>query len=166
MFADQIRRVFEYNVWANHLLLEKVEKLSVKQLNAPLHFPHGSLWETLFHIFDAEWIWRKRIQGEPSLPDHEIEDYKDLTALRSAWSLEEKSLATFLAEKDDADLSCEISYTTKAGQFTGRLGDILIHLAMHGMQHRAEVAQMLTGAGQSPGDIDYGIFRGLIVPKK
>jgi uncharacterized damage-inducible protein DinB len=36
--------------------------------------------------------------------------------------------------------------------------DVLTQLLFHGMQHRAEMAQMLTEFGHSPGNIDYLIY--------
>ena len=32
---------------------------------------------------------------------------------------------------------------------------ILSHVVLHGMQHSAEIAELLTLKGQSPGDIDF-----------
>jgi uncharacterized damage-inducible protein DinB len=34
------------------------------------------------------------------------------------------------------------------------MGMTITHLMLHGMQHRSELALMLTGFGHSPGDID------------
>ena len=168
MFADQIRRLFDYNYWANHLILEKIEKLGDAQLRAPSRFPRGSVWETLLHTFDAEWIWRRRIQGKPSLADNRllmIESSQDLKLLREAWLLEEQFFQGYLPGISDDDLSQIIAYTAKSGPWNGQLSDILMHVVFHGMQHRAELAQMLTEFGHSPGDIDYGIYRGLIGKK-
>jgi uncharacterized damage-inducible protein DinB len=36
---------------------------------------------------------------------------------------------------------------------------VLQHLALHGMQHATEIAQLLTVKGQSPGDIDFIFYR-------
>ena len=35
------------------------------------------------------------------------------------------------------------------------LWHILLHVAIHTVQHRAEAAQILTQIGQSPGDLDF-----------
>ncbi len=94
-----------------------------------------------------------------------IDTFQDIKALREAWLLEEQSLRGYLTDITDDDLSQIIAYTTKSGVWNGQLSDILIHVVFHGMQHRAELAQMLTEFGHSPGNIDYGIYRGLIGKK-
>lgn len=162
MLANQIRRLYEYNRWVNHLILTKVADLSGEQLRDPTRFPRGSVWETLFHNYYAEWVWRKRIQGETPIPDEEmvkIEDFKNWSALHKAWQREEKAMQKYLASIGDDDLGGTIHYSTKSGTFDETLSDILMHVVLHGMQHRSELAQMLTEFGQSPGDIDYVIYR-------
>jgi uncharacterized damage-inducible protein DinB len=34
----------------------------------------------------------------------------------------------------------------------------MLHVVLHGMQHRSEAAAILTDYGQSPGDIDLIVF--------
>jgi uncharacterized damage-inducible protein DinB len=36
---------------------------------------------------------------------------------------------------------------------------VVLHLALHGMQHHAELSQLLTDYGHSPDDIDFIFFR-------
>lgn len=34
----------------------------------------------------------------------------------------------------------------------------IVHVVMHGIQHRSEAAAILTGYGQSPGELDFDLF--------
>jgi uncharacterized damage-inducible protein DinB len=34
----------------------------------------------------------------------------------------------------------------------------ILHVVTHGIQHRSESAAILTGYGQSPGDLDFDLF--------
>ena len=162
MLAEQILRLYEYNRWANHLILEKAGQLTLEQLSAPSRFPRGSMLETLFHAFYAEWVWRKRIQGQSPLPNDEmihVEDYATLGHLKSAWQSEEQAMVSYLSGLEGNALEANIHYSNSRGEFDERLSDILMHVVLHGMQHRSELAQMLTELGHSPGDVDYIIYR-------
>jgi uncharacterized damage-inducible protein DinB len=162
MLKNQIQRLYEYNSWVNHLILSKIEELSDEQLRATSRFPRGSVWETLFHTYYAEWVWRKRIQGETPIPTSKmakIEDFKGLAELFDAWKREEAETQKYVDNLTEVELGQSVHYTNNRGSFDERLSDILMHIVLHGMQHRAELAQILTEFGHSPGDIDYIIYR-------
>jgi uncharacterized damage-inducible protein DinB len=160
MLAERIQRLFAYNRWANKIILDKVAHLPAEQYMAPSRFPKGGVRETLFHLYYAEWIWRRRCLGQtPVSRVTTIDDFKDFNSLLAAWKTEEKTMQDYLAALDDEDLLGTISYVDgERVSRQGVLADFLTHAVMHGMQHRAEVAQMLTEFGYPPGDIDYLFF--------
>ncbi|HYU21327.1 MAG TPA: DinB family protein [Chloroflexota bacterium] len=43
-------------------------------------------------------------------------------------------------------------------EFRLPLWQMMLHVANHGTQHRSEVAALLTGFGQSPGDLDLLVY--------
>ena len=161
MLADHVRTMFEYNYWTNRLILDKAEAVTKEEFLTSTRFPRGSMRDTLTHIYYAEWIWRKRCQGQsPVAKVPTAQDFPDLTALRKAWKDEEKAMREFLGGLSDETLLDMIAYTATSGKTYGyKLVDILTHVVIHGMQHRAEVAQMLTELSQSPGDIDYILYK-------
>ena len=156
-----IIQLYEYNYWANHLILEKATQVGEHELNVPTGFSAGSLRGTLIHTLSAERIWRSRCQLgiSPSVMLQEA-DFPSLASIVSRWQEEEKVMRAYLKLLTDDDLNKTISYTTASGQksYQQKLSDILCHVVLHGMQHRSEMAAMLTNFGQSPGDIDFIIF--------
>lgn len=160
MLSERIQRLFAYNRWANKIILNKVKELSADQYKAASQFPKRGVRETLFHLYYAEWIWHRRCMGQtPVSRITTIDDFSDFNSLLEAWLIEEKAMEEYLASLDNGDLLGTISYVDGEGVTRrGVLADFLTHAVMHGMQYRAEVAQMLTEFGYSPGDIDYLFF--------
>jgi uncharacterized damage-inducible protein DinB len=87
------------------------------------------------------------------------QDFPTLDALRARWDEEEQQMRVFLAGLDDAALERMAHYTTTGGKSQQTpVGQVLLHLVLHGMQHRSESAAMLTSYGHSPGWIDYILY--------
>lgn len=70
-------------------------------------------------------------------------------------------MRAYLASLTEDDLSQPLAYVTTAGRpFSSTLWHILVHVVNHGTQHRAEIAQVLTQLGHSPGDLDMILYDG------
>ena len=71
----------------------------------------------------------------------------------------ETTYRAFLAGLRNADLSALVTYTNSAGvRFTSTVGDILVHVALHGQYHRGKVNLLLRQAGHAPAAADYIAF--------
>lgn len=160
MQREIIWELFRYNAHTNHTLLECAAHLSEKQRSAQMNFSFDSIYGTLVHIYSAEQLWRKRMQEGISPPRlHTPADFPTFADLQAAWQDEEQAMQAYLATLGDADLSGTITYTNLRGVETSlRLWKCLHHVVLHGMQHRSEVAAMLTALGASPGNIDLIYF--------
>lgn len=163
MLAEKIRALFAYNYWANHRLFDKAAALPDEQFLAASRFPHGGIRDTFAHLLFAEWIWHQRLSGHSPRRGEKMPaaaDFADLASLRFAWDEVENGMQTFLGDLTDERIETPLAYTTTAGkEFSEPTVEILFHVVIHGMQHRSELAQMLTEFGHSPGDIDYIVYR-------
>jgi uncharacterized damage-inducible protein DinB len=154
---DLIATLYAYNSWATARILSCAGKLDATQLTAPTGFPHGSLRDLLLHMIRAEWIWRHSIQtGVRPQASLRAEDFPTVDKIVTRWKEEEQAMRDFLAGLTDADLAGEVTVTRGDGKlYTFALWKILMHVLLHGMQHRSEAAAILTSYGQSPGDLDF-----------
>ncbi len=153
--------LYNYNYWASRRILDSLADIDADQftVRAPA-FGQASLRSILVHIVTAEWIWRSRCQENIS-PTAMLDeaDFPDLTSLMERYQVEEEKMRTYLASLTDGDLDQTIHYLTTSGKpMAQKLAYILHHVVLHGMQHRAEVAAILTDLGHSPGDIDFIVY--------
>jgi uncharacterized damage-inducible protein DinB len=151
--------LFEHNYWAIDRILGAASPLSSSELRSQTAMPHKSLWGTLFHALGAEWLWIERCQGRSPTAFLAEGENADLRALSDKWAAQCAITLGFLGSLDEGALSRTVEYRTLLGRSgSNALGDILIHVATHTAQHRAEAAQILTELGHSPGDLDYDEF--------
>ena len=160
MNISSLSLLFNYNYWANGQILAATKKVTAEQFIAPAEFPFGGLRGTLTHILGAEQAWRVRFEGQA----HLIEDFPEtafptVEALEAKWREDEASMRAYLASLREEDLEKGVSYPIGEGKTRTRiLWHCLIHVANHGTSHRSEAAALLTRYGQSPGDLDFGVF--------
>ena len=150
MKVQEITLLFEYNYWANHLLLSKAALVTPEQFVAPSSHSFSSLRDTLVHIMDTEYGWRSALQ-DTSSPELSPDDCPTAEAIQKRWTEEEQAMHAYLGGLSDDDVTNRIVRERVLWHY-------LFHIVNHGMQHRSEAAELLTRYGQSPGDIDFTLF--------
>ncbi|HNB34883.1 MAG TPA: DinB family protein [Anaerolineales bacterium] len=159
MNKHEIQILYKYNQWANAKIINAASNLTREQFPLGDEYPHGGLRGTLTHIIFAEWIWRKRWEGESPTIRLEPEYFPTFEALKLRWANEETQLMRFVAEVDDQRLNVPFQYfSTEGVKYENILWESMVHVVNHGTQHRSEAAAMLTKLGHSPGDIDMILF--------
>ncbi len=152
--------LFAYNRWANAKVREACGRLAPEQLVAPAQVSFGSLFGTLAHILAAEMAWRMRMQ-EGLSPNRlaNAADFPTPEALTTRWSEEEVKMQGLVESLHDEDLGRWVEYTTTSGKRQGStLWRALVHVVNHGTQFRSEAGVVLSGFGQSPGDLDLLLY--------
>jgi uncharacterized damage-inducible protein DinB len=163
--AEHYRLLFEYNTWANELVLAKAALLrDADYFAAAPGLSFGSLHATLVHILVGEIVWLARWQG--GKPPESLRDARQadrlardqipsLARLRELWSGEQAKQASFFASLTDERVDSLLAYEDQHGNaWSQPLWQLMSHLVNHGTQFRAEAAVRLTQLGQSPGDLD------------
>jgi uncharacterized damage-inducible protein DinB len=159
MNKQDIQLLFKYNQWANARIFKAASAVTLEQFLAPASYPHGGLRSTLTHAMFAEWVWRKRWEGESPANRFKPEDFPTFTSLHTRWLEEEALLMKFVHAQTDDDLNEAFQYQTMDGQARENvLWQAMAHVVNHGTQHRSEAAAMLTEMGHSPGDVDMILF--------
>lgn len=145
----QLRRLWDHAAWADAVVWAALEAL-------PAGPPVAALREYA-HVLGAEEVWLARLEQRPARtavwPDLPMADVRDLArSMREGYT-------RYLAELANTDLNRGIQYTNTAGRtFTTPIGDILLHVMLHGQYHRGKVNLLLRTSDLAPAPVDYITF--------
>lgn len=135
-----------YNRWANQTLLTAIPEGAE---DTELVSSFNSIRKTAWHIWNADWIWLKRFNGEqvefrpPSLSFSGTfaEGVQELLLL-------EDSLIALLLSKPEEWYQSPLTYKTLKGEeFTNTIVEVLQHLVTHSMFHRGQLVTLMRQAG-------------------
>jgi uncharacterized damage-inducible protein DinB len=145
MLIREIERLFAYDAWANREALASLLAASPAPPRAQ---------KFLAHIVAAEWLWMVRLKQETRpvtvWPDLSLEECeRQIEALGGAWR-------GYLERLTPAQLADAVSYTNTKGElWTSRVKDILLHVVMHSVYHRGQIATDVRAAGYTPAYTDF-----------
>ncbi len=146
-----LNRLWEHRTWADEALFGVLQP----------HQELESAWREYAHVLAAEEIWLARLEQRsatasvwPILSSSEISELRGhLTA----------AYATYLGKLEESSLSETVQYTNSAGAtFATAIGDILLHVALHGQYHRGKINLLLRQGDCSPVSVDYIGFDELV----
>ncbi|MBC7865745.1 MAG: hypothetical protein IAF38_22420 [Bacteroidia bacterium] len=144
MIKQLITQQAEYNLWANTKFAELLKDEPVELLNKEIKSSFHSINKTLFHIWDAEFIWLERLNGRSlnSFPSKE----KDAQFSFEGMLKTSKDLLKLIELAEENYFLKETTYRNiKGDEFTSVNQGILLHVFNHGTFHRGQVVTMLRG---------------------
>jgi uncharacterized damage-inducible protein DinB len=152
-----IGTLIEFNFWANDHILTASERLSAEEFTRQIQPDPGwgDLRSILVHILDTEYGWRSTLQSQKADDILAAADFPDVESIKARWELERTAWLQYADE-----LSAErLGHSTGDGSANGmKVWQTILHVIAHGIQHRSEAAMILTGYGQSPGELDFDVF--------
>jgi uncharacterized damage-inducible protein DinB len=157
MKKSDINTLLHFNYWANNRILAACELISVEEFNCPVA-PNpgwGSLRGILVHILDTEYGWRSVLQALDE--DHNLKenDFSDVEEIKIQWEKECFAWFDYVIRLSDGRVNLGYKDDSQKGP---KVWQVILHVITHGIQHRSEAAAILTGYGQSPGELDFDLF--------
>lgn len=157
---NQISTLFDYHWHTTQQLTASAAKLSEADYQYKPDDGRDSIHEILFHILRADSGWRVALSTGLQQAPLSNADYTELQTLQASFESEQLAWAEYLEALSEDEIQGEIKLKRMNGdEMTFFRWRILQHVVMHGMQHHAEIAQLLTEKDQSPGNIDFLFFR-------
>ncbi|MEX2601739.1 MAG: DinB family protein [Balneolaceae bacterium] len=136
-----LKKLIEYTLWANDNWIQFLADTQTKE---------PKLWIRMSHIILAEGVWFDRIKGEK--PGQDIWQQLSKTQLRQLYAVHEQIYRTL----PDGNVSRIISYKKfNSKEYQSSVEDILMHLVLHGVHHRGQMAMIASSLELKPVNMDY-----------
>lgn len=137
-----------YNVWANERICSVIASLSDEKFNREVVSSFSSIQKTMLHMWVAQLIWIKRLEGLSLsvVPSEEFHGTRDdiVNGIISTSEILEEIAGSFSKE----DLKSFRKYTTlKSGDFVSSQYEMLVHVFNHSTYHRGQLVTMLRQLG-------------------
>lgn len=143
--ADPLDLLLGHDAWATGELLRACALLSEEQWHRRFDIGPGSLHDTLTHVVGAMLRWADRVDGPPRALRPSIEDgtCRSPASLRRLLAEAAADLAASTARARQRGLGTHVDVTLGGTPYRLTLGAMLVHVATHGMHHRAQCLNML-----------------------
>jgi uncharacterized damage-inducible protein DinB len=153
MNANAFRHFYDYHFAENRKIWDSyITPLSHLQFTQPVNYSHGSVRDQIVHLISADDTWFSGLRGieipEPLNPT----DFQNRESIRAHWDKVEQNMRDYLAKlRDDMLFDTPLDGEDK----DLILWQVLLHVANHGTDHRAQLLRILNDLGIKTTSQDY-----------
>ena len=154
MNADAFRHLYGYHFAENRKIWDGAAQLSDEQFMQSVDYSHGSVRDQILHLISAEDVWFSELRdvapSEPLPPDNS----DDRNIIRAYWDDIEQNIRAYLAElRDDMLFTKPIKEPEDDKDLI--VWQVLLHVANHATDHRAQILRVLNDLGVETTYQDY-----------
>lgn len=157
MNADAFRHFYDYHFAENRKIWDAITtSLSEEQFTRNVGYSHGSVRNQIVHLISCDETWFSALRGvevpEPLNPA----DFDDRETVRAYWDDVERNMRDYLAKLQDDMLFGKPFAEGEDKDLI--LWQVLLHVANHGTDHRAQILRLLNDLGVKTTSQDYIFF--------
>lgn len=154
--TEIVHSLITYHHAACRRLWDHLAALSDEQFVAEIPYSHGSVRKHMIHLAAVDRRWLLGLQGDPAARMFALDpaEYPSVGSARTAWEAVAVDLGSFVNSLTEDDLAAQPpGMPLKTWQ-------VLLHIANHGTDHRAQVLRALhdLGAATFEQDLVYHFF--------
>lgn len=145
MKPNEIKQVFYYNYWAFERVWDCISQLSDEQFVEEIDYSTGSIRNLVVHLMGSSRNWMGRLQDTEMPPRLVFEDFDSISATKAKWDELQKEFLEHLNTLDQEQLDGKVEWEllSQGMKSTNSRWEILLHLANHGTDHRAQILALL-----------------------
>jgi uncharacterized damage-inducible protein DinB len=154
MNADAFRHFFDYHFAENRTVWDKyVSELSDEQFTESVGYSRGSVRNQVVHLMNVDEAWFSGLRGVEFQEGPDPASFVDRKSIRERWDGVEKDMREYLATLRD-DMLSEKPFAEGEDKDL-ILWQVLLQVANHGTDHRAQLLRLLNDLGVKTVSQDY-----------
>jgi uncharacterized damage-inducible protein DinB len=144
MKPNEMKTIFEYHFWAFERVWESICQISDEQFVEQIDYSTGSIRNIVAHIMSANRNWMGRLQ-DAELPRLTYEEFVSLSQTKAKWDELRTEFMDYLDSLTEEQLEETVNWELPARglKFRTSRWQILLHVANHATDHRAQVLAIL-----------------------
>lgn len=155
MNAEAFRHLYGYHFAENRKIWDEyIVPLSHERFTQAVVYSHGSVRDQIVHLLDVDDVWFSELQGVEPLEPIPSADGDDRALIRVHWDRVERRMRAYLAALQD-DMLFEKPIKEPEEDRNLIVWQVLIHVANHGTDHRAQLLRLLNDLGVKTTAQDY-----------
>jgi uncharacterized damage-inducible protein DinB len=154
MNANAFRHFYDYHFAENRKIWDSyVTPLSYEQLTQDVAYSHGSVRGQIVHLMSVDEAWFSGLRGVENPKPFNPANFDDREIIRAHWDKVEQTMRDYLATLRD-----EMLFEKPFADGEDKdliLWQVLLHVANHGTDHRAQLLRLLNDLGVKTTSQDY-----------
>lgn len=143
-----LNQLASYSFWANKILMERLNQLPPEIFNKENGSSFGSIYNTVFHLMQAETIWWQRLKLLEPVQLPADDPSKNFRLLSEKYLSLSRQLTDWVIASGEKNLSHVFGYyNSKKEYFKQPVQQVLLHLFNHETYHRGQIITMLRQSG-------------------
>ncbi len=143
---ETILNYTQYNLWANFRIIELIKNTDTTFLDKEVKSSFSSIRKTIEHMFMAEEVWYRRLNGEPLKNMQHAE--KDFELFIKQHAARSQSFIDFVSSKDEEFLKTNSTYKDlKGNEHINANWQMIMHCMNHSTSHRGQLITLLRTHG-------------------
>jgi uncharacterized damage-inducible protein DinB len=145
MKSNEIITIFEYNFWAFERVWDCISQISDEQFIEEIDYSTGSIRNIIVHIMSGNRTWMSVLRNMEFPPRLVFEDFDTCSKTKAKWDELKIEFLGNLNSLDQEQLDGTIDWELFSHELksTNSRWEILLHLANHATDHRAQILAIL-----------------------
>jgi uncharacterized damage-inducible protein DinB len=155
MNANAFRHFYDYHFAENRKIWDEcVTSLSYEQFTQHSNYSHGSIRDQIVHLMSVDEVWFSELSGAQPSDSLAPAGFDDRQIIRAKWDSIEQAMRSYLASLQD-ELLFEKPILDPEEDKDLIVWQVLLHVANHGTDHRAQILRALNDLGVKTSSQDY-----------